>query len=43
MLRLEKSPILGKEGVSINESSIKFSTSGLLIKPFEMNIHLEEF
>ena len=43
MLRLENSLLLGKEGVTINDPSIKFSTLGLLIKPFEMNIHLEEF
>ena len=43
MLRLENFLLLDKEGVSINDPSIKFSTLGLLIKPFEMNTHLEEF
>ena len=43
MLRLEISLLLGKEGVSFNDPSIKFSTFGLLMKPFEMNTHLEAF
>jgi len=43
MLRSENPLFLGREGVSINDPSIKISTFGLLIKPFEMNAHLEEF
>lgn len=40
---IENSILTGKEGLSINESSIALPTSGSLTKPFEMSTQLGEF